>query len=68
MHSIRGTRALLEPSARLASRLFQSRHKAEACKARTPAVRLCVVLQNVCLVRMITRVMSNVVKAWVLFR
>ena len=41
--------------------------KAEACKASTPAVRLCVVLQNVCLVRMTTRVMRNVVKAWVLF-
>ena len=38
------------PSARLASHLLQSRYQAEVRKARTTAVRLCVVLRNACLV------------------
>ena len=48
-------------SARLASYLLQSRHQAEVRKARTTAVRLCVVLRSACLVLTMTRAMRNVV-------
>ena len=51
------------PSARLASPLHQSRHQAEVRKARTTAVRLCVVLRSACLLLTMTRVMRNVVIA-----
>ena len=49
------------PSARLTSHLLQRRHQAEVRKARTTAVRLCVVLQSAYLVLTMTRVMRNVV-------
>ena len=51
------------PSARLASPLHQSRHQAEVRKARTTAVRLCVVLRSAFLVLTMTHVMRNVVIA-----